>query len=88
MKNPINLILFSFLIISLGCAQENNDNDILSGQDIACCNDIVQSKNLAKKLILGKWIWNKTVYPRRGFGTTIETPESTNKELIYEFSGL
>ncbi len=80
----INGLLFSGLIFILGnCTYDSIDN----GQTADCSiGDIVKSKDIAKTLIIGKWIWIKTTYARRGSGITTETPLSTDKTLTFEFT--
>ena len=77
------LLLFSLLFIFGSCA-----SDSVEKAPTADCStdDFVRSKETAQTLIIGKWDWIKTTYIRRGSGTTIETPLSTDKIFTLEFT--
>lgn len=49
-------------------------------------DESVKSKETAKTLILGKWNWIKTTYPRKGIEITTENPLSADKTLTFEFT--
>ena len=51
-------------------------------QLIGCFNEeVVVEKEIAKKLIVGKWHWQQTIYSSRGAETTVKTPATTNKTI-------
>lgn len=80
----INFIALGLTCLLFGCA---NDNIITEQENDDCATENpVQTKDLAISLIVGKWNWIKTTYASRGTGTTIITPESTNKKMTYEFT--
>ncbi len=80
----INGLLFFGLLFIIDSCTYNTINKV----ELTNCSidDIVKSKETAKTLIIGKWNWVKTTYTTRGTGITTETPLSTNKNLIFEFT--
>lgn len=77
------LILGLSLLIS-SCAHDNIDK-----VDTTECpiDNIINSKDAATTLIVGKWSWARTTYKRKGVGITTETPLSAQKTLTLEFTG-
>jgi hypothetical protein len=80
-----------FIVLGLTCLLFScaNDNTLLNEEEQIECStdsDFVKTKDLAKNLIAGKWNWINTTYSGRGTGTTIITPQSTNKIMVYEFT--
>jgi hypothetical protein len=78
------IIVLGLIFLQFGC--KNEDSSVLTLEDTICVEEnSVTEKNQARKLILGKWEWIKTIYP----GWTdpiIETPESKNENRTYEFT--
>ena len=77
------LLLFSLLFMFGSCA---NDSVEKAPTTECSIDNFVQSKETARTLIIGKWDWIKTTYIRRGFGTTVETPLSTNRTFTLKFT--
>ena len=80
----INEFLLVGLLFMLGsCTSDSVDKAITTD---CSTDDFVRSKEIAQTLIVGKWDWIKTTYTRRGPGTTVETPSSTDKTFTLEFT--
>jgi hypothetical protein len=73
------------LISLISCRKDTFEENILFQE---CeINKKTESKEIAKKQILGEWIWVQTSTPSRALQTTIiETPKTTNKNYTYKFT--
>lgn len=85
-------IAFMAIVVSLSACEKTEHEGSLNEplvlnqkQDCPPADDFIQSKDSAKKLILGKWEWTMTSYSGRGRGDIIITPLSTSTSMLFEF---
>lgn len=76
-----------FFITVLFLLNSCSDDDAMQNELVIGCptEKIVQSKESAAPLLIGKWEWIKTFYVNRPDGTSVETSYSSGKQIFFDF---
>lgn len=79
------VLIFCFSQCSEDSFDQIQNEDVQAFSEDCPPEEIIKEKEVAENAITGKWEWVKTTYTGRGSKEAIETPLSTDKEILFEF---